>query len=514
MTPPTYYVTTTIPYVNASPHLGFALELVQADVLARHRRQRGDAVRFLSGTDDNSLKNVLAAAAEGVSTQELVDRNAGAFEALREPLCLSFDDFIRTSRDARHRPGVERLWRACAGAGDLYRKHYEGLYCLGCEQFYTPAELTDGRCPEHGTEPQRVAEENWFFRLSRYQDRLLDLIRGGRLRIEPAARRNEVLAFIAAGLEDFSISRSQTRARGWGIPVPDSYDDNSASAPQDGTPDRMNVEDQVIYVWWDALGNYVTSLDYGAGGEDYDRWWVHGDRRVHLVGKGVLRFHAVYWPAMLLSAGEPLPTDVLVHDYLTAEGRKISKSSGAVVDPVSLVERFGADAVRWWLLREVPRVGDVDFTVARLADRYERDLANDLGNLVNRVVSMVHRYRGGTPSPYHIGEADPLVAAWRAAPGRVDAALADFDFRLATAAVWRVVEEANRYVEETRPWQLAHAGGGEALDHVLGVLLAACQAVGGLLVPFLPDAAARITAQCTPVGGRLPDPRPLFPRLG
>ncbi|GAA4442054.1 methionine--tRNA ligase [Phytohabitans houttuyneae] len=493
MTAPTYYVTTTIPYVNARPHLGFALELVQADVLARHRRQRGDAVRFLSGTDDNSLKNVLAAAAEGVSTQELVDRNAGAFEALRDPLGLSFDDFIRTSRDPRHRPGVERLWRACAEAGDLYRKHYEGLYCVGCEQYYTPAELDGGRCPEHGTEPQRVAEENWFFRLSRYQDSLLALIRDGRLRIEPAARRNEVLAFVEAGLEDFSISRSHTRARGWGIPVP-------------------GDESQVIYVWWDALGNYVTSLDYGGAGEDYERWWARGDRRVHLVGKGVLRFHAVYWPAMLLSAGEPLPTDVLVHDYLTAEGKKISKSSGAVVDPVALVEGYGADAVRWWLLREVPRVGDADFTVARLTARYERDLANDLGNLVNRVVSMVHRYRGGAPGRYHLNEADPLVAAWRAAPGRVDAALADFDFRLAAAGVWRVVEEANRYVEETRPWQLARTDG-EALDQALGVLLAACQAVGELLAPFLPDAAARITAQCTPVDGRLPEPRHLFPRL-
>ncbi|BCB83636.1 methionine--tRNA ligase [Phytohabitans suffuscus] len=494
MTAATYYVTTTIPYVNARPHLGFALELVQADVLARHRRQRGDAVRLLSGTDDNSLKNVLAAEAESVSTQDLVDRNAGAFEALREPLGLSFDDFIRTSRDPRHRPGVERLWRACARAGDLYRKHYEGLYCVGCERFYAPAELADGRCPEHGTEPQRVAEENWFFRLSRYQDQLLDLIRAGRLRIEPAARRNEVLAFIAAGLEDFSVSRSHTRARGWGIPVPDD-------------------EDQVVYVWWDALGNYVTSLGYGTAGEDYDRWWVRADRRVHLVGKGVVRFHAVYWPAMLLSAGEPLPTDVLVHDYLTAEGRKISKSSGAVVDPVALVERFGVDAVRWWLLREVPRVGDADFTVDRLAARYERDLANDLGNLVNRVVSMVHRYRGGVPGPYQLDEAGPLVAACRAAPGRVDTALADFDFRQATAAVWRVVEEANRYVEESRPWHLARAADAPALDRALGLLLAACQVVGDLLVPFLPAAAARITVQCTPVGGRLPEPHPLFPRV-
>jgi methionyl-tRNA synthetase len=273
---------------------------------------------------------------------------------------------------------VERFWRACAAAGDLYRKHYQGLYCVGCEQFYAPAELRAGRCPEHGTEPQPVAEENWFFRLSRYQHQLHDLISSGQLRIEPAARRKEVLGFIAAGLEDFSISRSTSRARGWGIPVPDD-------------------PDQVIYVWWDALGSYLTALDYAHQGEDYQRWWVHSDRRLHLLGKGVLRFHAIYWPAMLLSAGEPLPTDILVHDYLTVDGNKISKSTGAVIDPVALIDRFGTDAVRWWLLREVPRVGDSDFTVDKLTARANRDLANDLGNLVNRVVSMLHRYRDGHP---------------------------------------------------------------------------------------------------------------------
>jgi methionyl-tRNA synthetase len=304
-----FYLSTTIPYVNARPHLGFALELVQADVLARHHRQNGERVRFQTGTDDNSLKNVLAAEAEGISTAELVNRNAAAFAGLREPLALSFDDFIRTSSDPRHLAGVERLWRACAAGGDLYQKHYEGLYCVGCEQFYKPAELREGRCPEHGTEPQRVAEENWFFRLSRYADQLYDLISSGRLRIEPAERRNEVLGFIAGGLEDFSASRSTVRARGWGIPVPDD-------------------PSQVIYVWWDALGNYITAPGYGTSDAGYRRWWTAAGRRVHLVGKGVLRFHAVYWPAILLSAGEPLPTDILVHDYLTIGGNKISKSGG------------------------------------------------------------------------------------------------------------------------------------------------------------------------------------------
>ena len=309
----------------------------------------------------------------------LVSRNAAAFAALREPLALSFDDFIRTSDQARHRPGVEKLWQACAASGDLYLKHYEGRYCVGCEQFCQPAELPGGRCPEHGTEPETVAEENWFFRLSRYAGQLHDLVSSGRLRIEPAARRNEVLGFIAGGLEDFSASRSTARARGWGIPVP-------------GDPG------QVIYVWWDALGNYVTALGYGTGeAGNYRRWWTGADRRVHLVGKGVLRFHAVYWPAILLSAGEPLPTDILVHDYLTAGGRKISKSgpAGEAADPVALAARYGTDAVRWWLLREVPRLGDADFTAARLVARANDDLANDLGNLVSRAVALVHRYRQG-----------------------------------------------------------------------------------------------------------------------
>ena len=242
------YLSTTIPYVNSRAHVGHALELVQADVLARHHRRIGDEVRLQSGTDDNSLKNVLAAQAAGLSTRELVNRNASAFAALREHLSLSFDDFIRTSSDPRHRPGVERLWRACEASGDLYRKSYEGLYCVGCEQFYAEAELAGGNCPDHGTPPQPVGEENWFFRLSRYTDQLHDLISSGRLRIEPSGRRNEVLGFIAGGLADFSASRSVSRARGWGIGVP-------------GDPG------QVIYVWWDALGNYITSLNYGSPGQ-------------------------------------------------------------------------------------------------------------------------------------------------------------------------------------------------------------------------------------------------------
>jgi methionyl-tRNA synthetase len=538
------YLSTTIPYVNARPHLGFALELVQADVLARHHRQNGERVRFQTGTDDNSLKNVLAAEAEGISTAELVNRNAAAFGGLREPLALSFDDFIRTSSDPRHLAGVERLWRACAASGDLYQKHYEGLYCVGCEQFYKAAELRGGRCPEHGTEPQRVAEENWFFRLSRYADQLYDLISSGRLRIEPAERRNEVLGFIAGGLEDFSASRSTVRARGWGIPVPDD-------------------PSQVIYVWWDALGNYITAPGYGTSDAGYRRWWTEADRRVHLVGKGVLRFHAVYWPAILLSAGEPLPTDVFVHDYLTIGGNKISKSGGVAAatgvasaggvaaagavaaadrvaaadgggetaDPVTLVKRYGTDAVRWWLLSEVPRVGDADFTAARLVARANADLANGVGNLVSRVVTLVHRYRQGTvpPNSTRPGEGEPdqvaragrlLAAACAQAPERVAAALARFDFRAATTAVCDVVEEANRYVEIAEPWRLARAeregdaGAGSLLDDCLALLLKACAVLGTELAPLLPSLAERVRAACDGSAGRLPEARPVFPRIG
>lgn len=503
MTASRHYVTTTIPYVNSRPHLGFALELVQADTLARHWRRRGSEVRLLSGTDDNSLKNVLAAEAEGIDVRVLVDRNADAFAALRAPLDLSLDDFIRTSSDPRHRVGVERLWRRCAAAGDLYRKEYEGLYCVGCEQFYTAGELVGGRCAEHGTEPRRVAEENWFFRLSRHADRLHQLIRDGVLRVEPAVRRNEVLALIESGLHDFSVSRSQSRARGWGIPVPDD-------------------PGQVVYVWWDALGNYVTSLGYGTDEAAYGRWWAGDGRRVHLAGKGVVRFHAVYWPAILLSAGLPLPTDVLVHDYLTVGGRKISKSGPDTVDPVALTDAYGTDAVRWWLLRDVPRVGDADFTPERLTARADADFAGGLGNLVHRVVTMVHRYRAGTvPPPSGVEPGvEPLAGVCRRAPGRVDAALEDYDFRRALSAVWEIVEAANRCVDTIRPWELARAEGrgdraaGGRLDDVLAALVAACRLLADELAPFVPGAAARICEQLGPTGkGTLPPAVPLFTPL-
>ena len=310
-----------------------------------------------------------------------------------------------------------------------------------------------------------------------------------------------MLAFIDGGLEDFSVSRPAERAGGWGIPVPDD-------------------PSQVIYVWFDALCNYVTALGYGTGGEQYRQWWAGADRRVHLLGKGVLRFHAVYWPAMLLSSGQPLPTDIAVHDYLTAGGRKISKSSGSGADPVALAAAYGTDAVRWWLLREVPRVGDADFTVERLIARADDELANGLGNLVNRVVAMIARYRGGrVPGPRPVAAGgEGLAAAIRDADRRIAAALADFDYRQATAAVWAIADEANRFVNHVRPWELAAAertaADADQLDVVLRGLFDACSALGRELAPFLPDAAARIARQCTPGDdGRLPPAAPVFRRL-
>jgi methionyl-tRNA synthetase len=493
------YITTAIAYVNGDPHLGHALELVQADVLARHRRLRGGSVRFLSGTDDNALKNVDAALAAGLPVAEFVAEKAQRFADLAALLQLSNDDFIRTSTDPRHRTGVERLWAACAASGDLYQRDYEGLYCAGCEAFVLPGDLHDGLCPEHREAPERVVERNWFFRLSRYQDALLDLIESGRPRIEPEHRRNEVLAFVRGGLGDFSVSRARERARGWGIPVP-------------------RDPSQVIYVWFDALANYVTALDFGREASAYDEWWRDGDERLHVIGKGIIRFHAVHWPAILLSAGQPLPTAIVVHDYVTVEGQKLSKSLGTAIDPVAVIDRYGLDALRWWLVRDVPRSGDADFRADLIAAR-ANELADGLGNLVNRTIALAGRNRpAGAPGEEGtVAEAAPLLASRAGLPSAIDEALAGFDLRRAASALWEVVSEANRFASATQPWELARSArtgddcAAARLDAVLGVLLDTCSSVAGELGPFLPAAAERISgalADLDPQRGRT-----LFPKV-
>lgn len=503
------FITTSIPYVNARPHIGHALELVRADVLARHARLRGADVRFQSGTDDNSLTNVRAACAAGRDVAEFVAANGDAFEALRDHLVLSYDDFIRTSTDPRHRVGVETLWRACAERGDFYRRHYHGLYCVRCEAYYQPTDVLEGCCPEHGTPLEEVSETNWFFRLSRYAERLAEALRSGRIRIEPAVRAKEALAFVEGGLADFSVSRSVERAQGWGIPL-------------------LGDPSQVMYVWWDALGNYLTALGFGgADPAEFDRWWAGDGRRIHVIGKGILRFHAVYWPAMLLSAGLPLPTDIYVDDYLTADGRKIGKSFGNVVDPATVAAKYGADALRWWLSAYVPRSGDTDFTLARLVDAANTDLAGGVGNLVQRVLTLAHRFRAGIVAEVDLDAAidhastDSAAAALRSTvanlPTRIDDALNRFDLRAAALALKDAIGAANRYVEIAAPWTYARSTDRldqARFDHAVGLLLAACRRIGAELGPFVPTLATGVLDRCRPDGsGRLARPRALYPRL-
>ncbi|HJP74644.1 MAG TPA: methionine--tRNA ligase [Pseudonocardiaceae bacterium] len=464
-------IATSIPYVNAAPHLGHALEFVQADVLARHARAEGRAVRALSGTDDNSLKNVLAARAAGIPTQELVAANSSAFTALHEPLALSFDSYTHTSTDPRHRDTVTALWRAVDAEGDLYRKAYTGLYCVGCEAFYAPADLPGGVCPEHRVPPEEVAEENWFFRLSRYADRIIAAIESDDLLVQPAARRNEVLSFLRGGLADLSVSRPAARADGWGIPVPDD-------------------PDQVIYVWFDALAYYLTGAD---------GWWRADVRREHVIGKGILRFHAVYWPAILLSAGLPLPDVVRVHDYLTVDGAKISKSGPASADPIGLVARYGSDAVRWWLTSEVPRTGDVDFTEARLVQRHDTDLAGGLGNLVNRTAALTSRIVDHEIEPDGFA-ADVLGVTAE----KINSGLGEFDFRAATDAIRAAVAAGNRYVEQTRPWASARP------DQALVSLVTLGRGLADQVEPFLPAGAVRLRARLS--GSANPPFRRLYSR--
>lgn len=502
---PRTYVTTSIPYVNGSPHPGHALEFVLADALARGHRLSGSETRLQTGTDDNSLNNLLAADRAGSPVQEFVDEHAEAFRDLLSLLDVGPDGFIRTSLDPAHRRGASALWKACAARGDLYRRSYRGLYCTGCEQFFSEAELVGGRCPDHGTSPEVVEEENWFFRLSRYAEPLLELLDSGRLGVVPDTRLREARSFVAAGLEDFSVSRSRERARGWGIPVP-------------GDPS------QVMYVWFDALINYVSALGYpDPEAPLYRAFWADGVRRIHVVGKGILRFHAVYWPAMLLSAGLPLPDQVLVHGYLQSGGAKLSKSKGGAPDPAEFARRLGADTLRYWLLRAVGQGADADFTEERVLELRDRDLANELGNLLQRSLRMIRTYRSGIV-PLR-SAVEPLAPALTLS-NSVRRAVAADDPQPALIAIWELVRAANRHVSEREPWLLAREGRDEELDRVLATLAEALRLIGEALRPYLPSTAGRILAQLgaapatdwvaalawgTSAGGlRTEEPRPLF----
>ncbi|MFO0734597.1 MAG: methionine--tRNA ligase [Labilithrix sp.] len=454
------FISTALPYVNAPPHLGFALEVVLADAIARHARARSKEVRFVSGTDDHSSKNVRAAERAGVSTRAYVDAAAGRYLALARVAGAAYDDFVRTSADPRHAAAVEALWEACRHAGDLEKRGYRGLYCAGCERFLEAGEVEV--CPEHGTKAEVVEEENWFFALSRYADRIRAALESGALRIHPPERANEVLRFLDTGLHDVSVSRPGGRTRGWGIPVP-------------GDPD------QTVYVWFDALASYVVSRDA----------WHGAERRIHVIGKGIARFHAVLWPALLLAAGLPLPTDLVVHGYVTVDGKKIGKSLGNAIDPGELAERFGTDALRYYLLRHVGAVNDADVSVERIATAYSSELADGLGNLLARTLGLVRARLGGerpTPEPGVDASSDALAARAEALQGEVDRALEGFAVDDALRAVFAVVAEANVHLARTAPWSADDGLRGASL----GATCVALEAIARALGPLLPTTANRI----------------------
>ncbi len=476
-----FFITTAIPYVNAKPHIGFALELVQTDAVARWHRLNNDEVWFLTGTDENALKNVQAAEQAGQATADFVTDMSQKFKQLGGVLNISNDDFIRTTED-RHVRGAKKLWSACKEE-DIYRKSYTGQYCVGCEQFYTESELVNGLCPEHKVQPEQVAEENYFFKLSNYQIKLEQLITSGELRIIPESRKNEMLAFIRRGLEDFSVSRSIKRAKGWGVTVP-------------------GDDSQVMYVWFDALSNYITALDYADNGDKYQQFWLNNQRRVHVIGKGISRFHCIYWPAMLLSAGVPLPTEIFIHGYITVEGEKISKSLGNTVDPVELVERYGTDPVRYYLLREISAYEDGDYSEEKFLQRYHSDLANGLGNTLSRVTNMIASYSEGRVVKQNKVELDVEQIA---------KAMADWRFDVALTNIMAWVKLVDGEVEQTKPWQLAKESQTEELNKLLSRWHSILLQVGESLAPFIPATSQKIATILS--AEKITKAEPLFPRL-
>lgn len=472
---PKYYITTSLPYVNASGHLGHALEFVQADVIARYHRILGDDVLFLTGTDENGLKNVQAAGKEEITVQELVNRNSERFHQMGGILNMSFDDFIRTTQP-RHTKGAQKLWLACQK--DIYKKSYRGLYCVGCEEFYKESELVNGLCPEHKTKPALVEEENYFFRLSKYQEQLKDLIEKDSVKIIPQARKNEVISFINSGLEDICISRSAERAGNWGIDVP-----GDAS--------------QKIWVWFDALSNYINALGYAENSKKFQEWWQENENKMHIIGKGIIRFHAVYWTAMLLSAKISLPKIIFVHGYITSTGQKMSKSLGNVVDPFELVKKYGADAVRYFLLREIPSTEDGDFTEEKFIERYNADLAGGIGNLVARVIVLAQKseIRSTKSLPASLRE------ALQAGETNCKKALKEFKFNEALISIWDLISFCDEYIEKEKPWE-----GGK--EKVIDNLLIAISEIANLIKPFLPETSEKILKQIKDQKSE-----PLFPRF-
>ncbi|RMH51563.1 MAG: methionine--tRNA ligase [Zetaproteobacteria bacterium] len=508
-----YYVTTPIYYVNDTPHLGHLYTTVAADVLARHMRMCGRDTFFLTGVDEHGLKVQQAAEARGVAPIALADEVVARYRDLWPRFAISNDDFIRTSSE-RHKAAVAAMWRRLAERGALYKGMYEDWYCVPCETYWTETQLMehgdDGRCPDCNRPVERVREESWFFRLSDYQQRLLDHYDSHPDFIAPEVRRNEVRSFVAGGLNDLSVSRTTFD---WGVPVPDDAG-------------------HVVYVWIDALTNYLSALGFPDEQSERMRFWPAS---VHLIGKDILRFHAVYWPAMLMAAELPLPERIFAHGWWTVDGEKMSKSKGNALAPEKMLDRADADVLRYFLLREVPFGQDGDFSFAALTRRYNSELANDLGNMLNRSLSMLHKYRGGVmPEVRREEEADRAwIADIEGMQREVDELMVRQAFHLALERIHQVVRHGNRYVEENAPWTLARSGDDARLDCVLYHLIEGLRLVVLQLSPFMPGKCAEMMRQIMGDGAPLPPmtlaeqggwgllspghtcarPRPVFPRM-
>jgi methionyl-tRNA synthetase len=462
-----YFQTTAIDYVNSTPHLGTAYEKITADVIARYKRLAGFETWFLMGNDEHS-QNVYRRAQElGQDPLAYCDEMARVFTSVWKRLDVSNDDFIRTTDEKRHKPAVQRMAQACYDAGDVYEGVYEGWYCVSCEAFKQDKDLINGFCAVHPTiKPEWIREKNWFFRLSKYQQPLLAHYAAHPAFIAPEVRRNEILRLVEAGLEDISVSRA---GQAWGIPLP--FD-----------------KDSVAYVWFDALINYAAAVGYGWDDERFSKWWPAD---LHIIGKDITRFHCVIWPAMLMSAKLPLPKQVFGHGWISVNGQRMSKSLGNVVDPVDAAERFGVDPLRLYLVKEVPYGGDGDFSFERLGEKYNADLANNLGNLVSRVAAMTERYRGGTL-------AAPLASDRLA--GIATSAVADYRRAMdllmlhdATAAAFGIVDAANLFIADTQPWALAKdPAQADRLTTVLADAAEAVRLAALLLLPMIPSSAAEI----------------------
>jgi methionyl-tRNA synthetase len=503
-----YYVTTAIDYVNARPHLGTAYEKIGADCLARFKRLTGYDTYFLMGTDEHSTNVEKEARRLGKDPQGYADEMAVEFEKTWASLHISYDQFIRTSAP-EHVAAVRHLFEQIHANGYIYEGLYKGLYCVSCEEFVAEKDLFDGQCSRHQTEPEYIEEANYFFALSKFSERLQSHITENPEFIQPDIRRNEILKVIELGLEDVSVSRS---GKQWGVPLP-------------------IAEDQVVYVWFDALINYISALGYGSEtGEKYEHYWPAD---CHIIGKDITRFHCLIWPAMLMAADIPLPVCVFGHGFVYNRGEKMSKTIGNIVDPSDLAGFFGADALRYLLLKEIAFNRDGDFTVELFVTRYNAELANELGNLFSRALSMTHRYRGGEVPAWSESAASDFE---RLAGGVVEdyiEAMDGLSFDIGLQATWRAVQAANRYVEEQKPWELAKAGEERAvdLDRCLRVLLEVLRLCSLLCAPFMPTKAAEMREQlglpadigalsieeASRPGGddwrAVNKPSPLFPRL-